>query len=388
MKITDMSVTVKAVLILVVCISFLGCGEKKIKEKDVASIVDSYSTKINSGKGISYTFVHRGEGTLAVQFPETSGHVKVIPKSGRYIGQFSNVRVLAETKGEKGSQKINVAVADGISYSLDEQGKILWRAPSYRSGVQMFNFQYVFPVSGLPEILKAPADGAIIVGQEKVGNVSCVVVEHEAETIAYTYYFGEKDDWLYRVEARKDVWGDGAIVVELEDLMTGLEFSTKDFQIDLLEGYTQKEYSGSYPPIGKPAPDWTLTTYSGETVSLKGLRGKVVVMDFWATWCGPCVESIPKLQALYERYKDRNVTVLGITYLERGDPEAFMKERGATYPIMPGDSIAKTYRASLPMVYVIDPAGRVVDIFNGYFGKESDERLERTILEVMEKSGL
>ena len=65
-----------------------------------------------------------------------------------------------------------------------------------------------------------------------------------------------------------------------------------------------------------------------------------------------------------------------------------MKERGVTYPIMPGDSIAKTYRAGLPRVYVIDPEGRVVDIFNGYFGEESDERLERTILDVMEKSGL
>ena len=87
-------------------------------------------------------------------------------------------------------------------------------------------------------------------------------------------------------------------------------------------------------------------------------------------------------------YKDRDVEILGITVQEKGDPVVFMEERGVTYPIMPGESIAKTYQASLPMVYVIDPEGRVADIFNGYFGKESDERLERTIQDVLEKSGL
>lgn len=378
----------QVVLVLMTCILFFGFGGKETQEKDLASIIESFSAKIISGKCISYDFVHRGEGTLADQFPETSGQVKVIPKSGKDIGQISRVRILAEKKRESGVEKINVALAEGISYSLDEQKKVLWRAPSYRSGVQMFNFQYIFPITGLPDIQKAPADGAMIIRRDKVDNVSCVVVEHKAETIDYTYYFSEKDDWLYRIEARKDVWGDGALVVELANLKIGLEFSDDDFLIDLPEGYTQKEYSGNYPPIGEPAPDWTLTTYSGETISLKDLRGKVVVMDFWATWCGPCVESIPKLQALYDRYRDRNVEILGITYLEKGNPVTFMKERAVTYPIMPGDSIAKTYRASLPMIYVIDPEGRVVDIFNGYFGKESDERLERTILDVMEKSGL
>ncbi|MFC2164360.1 TlpA family protein disulfide reductase [Acidobacteriota bacterium] len=388
MKISNISKAVKVVMALMVCCLLFGYGGQEIQEKNVASIIDGFSAKIISGKGISYNFVHRGEGTLAGQFPETSGQVKVESKSGKNIGQIIRVRILAEMKKEEELKKINVAVADGISYSLDEQKKVLWRAPSYRSGVQMFNFQYIFPVTGLPDIQKAPADGAMIVRRDKVANISCVVVEHKAETIDYTYFFGEKDDWLYRIEARKEVWGDGAIVVELGNLKTGLEFDDGDFLIDLPDGYAQQEYSGNYPPIGESAPEWTLTTYSGEDISLKDLRGKVVVMDFWATWCGPCVESIPKLQALYDKYKDRNVEILGITFLEKGDPVTFMKERGVTYPIMPGDSIAKTYRASLPMVYVIDPEGRVVDIFNGYFGEESDERLERTIQEVMEKSGL
>lgn len=387
MKASIVSRAVKFVLALTVCGLLFGYGGEKTQDRDVASIIKGYIAQIVSGKGISYDFVHRGEGTLADQFPETSGRVKVIPKSGRYVGRFSKVRIVAETKRKDGVEKINVAVSDGVSFSLDDQKKVLWRAPSYRSGVQMFNYQYVFPVTGLPDIQKAVDEGAMIKGREKVGNISCAVVEHKAETIDYTYYFGEKDGWLYRIEARKDVWGDGAIVVELANLKTGQDFGNTDFHLDLPGGYVRKEYSGNYPPIGEPAPDWTLTTYSGEAISLKDLRGKVVVMDFWATWCGPCVDSIPKLQALYDKYKDRNVEILGITFLEKGDPVKFMEARGVTYRIMPGDSIAKTYRASLPMVYVIDPEGRIVDIFNGYFGEESDERLERTILEVLKNSG-
>ena len=188
MKISNISMVIQVVLVLMACILFFGFGGKETQEKDLASIIESFSAKIISGKCISYDFVHRGEGTLADQFPETSGQVKVIPKSGRDIGRVSRVRILAEKKRESGVEKINVALAEGISYSLDEQKKVLWRAPSYRSGVQMFNFQYIFPITGLPDIQKAPADGATIVRRDKVDNVSCVVVIAACPDSGYCLY--------------------------------------------------------------------------------------------------------------------------------------------------------------------------------------------------------
>jgi thiol-disulfide isomerase/thioredoxin len=199
---------------------------------------------------------------------------------------------------------------------------------------------------------------------------------------------GDNNGWLYRIEGRKDVWGKGAIIVELINPEHNLRFSKANFTLDLPEGFEPKEYSGNYPPIGEPAPEWTLSTYSGDTISLKDLKGNVVVMDFWATWCGPCAQSIPQMQKLHEKYKDRHVKIVGLTYLEKNDPVAFMKKLGATYPIMKGDPIAKDYNPNLPMVIVIDPEEKVVEIFNGYFGRESDERLERTILSVLEQAGL
>jgi len=114
-----------------------------------------------------------------------------------------------------------------------------------------------------------------------------------------------------------------------------------------------------------PAPDFTLPTLSGAPIRLSDLRGKVVLLNFWVTWCGSCRAEMPTLDALYQQYKDRGLEVLAVNLdaTTTSKVQAFVGELGVTFRIGldPSSSIARTYRvAGLPTTYLIDRAGNVV----------------------------
>jgi thiol-disulfide isomerase/thioredoxin len=114
-----------------------------------------------------------------------------------------------------------------------------------------------------------------------------------------------------------------------------------------------------------PAPDFTLPTLSGAPIRLADLRGKVVLLSFWATWCVPCRTEMPTLEALYQRYKDRGLEVLAVNLdmLSTAGVEAFMQEVGVTFRVGldPSWSTAQAYRVlGLPTTYLIDRAGHAV----------------------------
>jgi len=114
-----------------------------------------------------------------------------------------------------------------------------------------------------------------------------------------------------------------------------------------------------------PAPDFTLSTLSGASIRLLDLRGKVVLLNFWATWCVPCRTEMPTLEALYRRYKDRGLAVLAVNIdmLSTAGVEAFVKEVAMTFQIVldPSWSTARAYRVlGLPTTYLIDRVGNVV----------------------------
>ena len=118
-------------------------------------------------------------------------------------------------------------------------------------------------------------------------------------------------------------------------------------------------------PATLPAPDFTLPSLSAKSVRLADLRGKVVVLNFWATWCLPCRAEMPALDALYQLYKDRGLDVVGVNLdrLSTTTVEDFLKEVKVTFRVVldPSWSTAQAYRVvGLPTTYLIDRAGNVV----------------------------
>lgn len=135
----------------------------------------------------------------------------------------------------------------------------------------------------------------------------------------------------------------------------------------------------------KPAPDLVLPRVDGSgTVSLAENKGKVVLVDLWATWCGPCIKELPHLQALSEKFGPEDFLMLGVV-LESGDPaeiQAFVAEKEIVYPQVLGEEGTKESFGPFlgyPTKYLIDRDGRVVKRYFGMVGSELTADVEKLI---------
>jgi len=141
---------------------------------------------------------------------------------------------------------------------------------------------------------------------------------------------------------------------------------------------------------GERAPEFELETLAGERVSLASLRGKVVYVNFWATWCAPCREEAPALQRLYESLHPDGFELIAATIDEPEDIEkvrAFQSEFGLSFPILrdPGGVVYSRFGATgVPETYLIDAEGRLAEAYIG--PRDWDEpRYARTIRRLLQE---
>ena len=124
------------------------------------------------------------------------------------------------------------------------------------------------------------------------------------------------------------------------------------------------------------APDFTLPTLAGDSLRLSDLRGQIVLLNFWATWCAPCIQEIPELIALHDELNPHGFTVVGVSLDEEGSDfvKLFTERFGITYPLPLDEegTVSEAYGGvwALPTTYVIDPEGQIIQRVIGLFPVE------------------
>ena len=142
--------------------------------------------------------------------------------------------------------------------------------------------------------------------------------------------------------------------------------------------------ASSRPQIGQPAPDFVLQDLAGSSGRLSNLRGQVVLVNLWATWCPPCRAEMPELAALYLAHKDEGFVILGVDDQERNETVSeFLQRNPLPYPVLldPDSRVSRAYGVDfLPMSVLIDRRGVLRAMFPGQSSRAKLEAVVKPLL--------
>lgn len=258
----------------------------------------------------------------------------------------------------------------------------------------------------------------VLLADAEVEGVKCKVVKEVSEAVMGDEEMGAKPLTITETTVRcvgpdllvrktQHEIGDGAHFEKSEAVVSNLRvdagLGADSFTTKTPEGYTAEkgtpenmgledpaiDPNGAAPEfkakVGEPANPFTLKTPDGKEVTLDSLKGRVVLLDFWATWCGPCKMAMPTLQEISEKYADKSVSVIGVLCSDTREEAAakYMSDKKFTYTLLlKGDDLASSYGITgLPTMILIGKDGKIAQTWVGF---DPDEKAK--IGEAVEKA--
>ncbi len=142
--------------------------------------------------------------------------------------------------------------------------------------------------------------------------------------------------------------------------------------------------------VGETAPDFSLKDLDGKTAALSDFKGKVIILDFFATWCPPCREEIPDFIKLQGEYGDKGFVMIGVALVSLGEAKEFAGKVGINYPVLIDDGkVSAIYGPvrSIPTTFVIGKDSKIAKVYIGYRPKEVFEKLAKEVDVAIEAVG-
>lgn len=177
------------------------------------------------------------------------------------------------------------------------------------------------------------------------------------------------------------------IIILLIVICIVLAYFYLSYREEKIQREREVEYERLYPSLGiqrvdppEEAEDFTLKTLKGGTVSLKDYRGRLIFLNFWATWCGPCRAEMPSMQRLWEEFKEEDFVILAIDIQEESKlVSSFMNERGLSFPVLLDEKgkVARSYGIrGIPTTFFLNPEGEIIGKAVGARDWDSEESFE------------
>lgn len=364
--------------------------ETEVEVGEAVQILQIVNESTNDVKEVSYNFSSWATGYIEKDYGQISG--SAILKQMETYRESCFLVLAVGTKSdetEDTQESIRTISSDGITAYCIDESELTFNYGLLEEGggdllgysqVGIFN-EYIIDEPFHDEI---NADSLVIENSVSVEGIECdvILVFYEGGGSKARWYFGKEDHLPRRVERIYQTGPtESLVVMEICDLNVTPDIDEGIFVLEAPDdSYSTEGYQG-FILNGETAPDWELLTSEGNAVQLGDLEGKVVVLDFWATWCGPCLTAMPGLQELHERFAGEPVEIIGINVWEQADPVQYMEENGYTYTLLlKGDEVAEAYMVSaIPTFYVIGPDGRVLFSARGS-GEENRAGLENAIV--------
>lgn len=364
---------------------------------DAMEILKKADDAAKSARNVSYAFEVKGIGISEAMMPQTKG-TAFLAESDTAGGEWFLVTGTQTYPADsKRAPLVFKAANDGTNAFFINDTAKTFQSGTLKDGAAMvarnassanaIMIEFVHPTPFSDEI---NGESRTLEGVKEVGGVPCdvILVQYGSGNGESRWYFGKNDHLPRAVEriSKNEEGQLGGYILSISDLNANAKFETGAFTLTAPDGYKVEPFKAPAPrpaliAEGTVPPDWTLETPTGEKVTLSSLKGNIVLLDFWATWCGPCKKAMPGVQALHEHFAGKPVKIFGVNTWERGgDPVKYMKDQGFTYGLlMKGDDVASAYKVTgIPTFYLIGPDGKVMWVGVGA-APDNEQKLQEMI---------
>jgi thiol-disulfide isomerase/thioredoxin len=392
---------------------------------EVQQLLEQARKSIAELKALSYTADVQGGGTLDGKVPTVKAEVSA---SRADAGGWKLYTKGVSSGADSGKTAFEVSYDGVVAYSNKEKDQTVYESePENESDIAVFFSkqgakhpivweliaEHPFDLNGGTAELEKAGD--------TVNDVPCrVLLLHpkpleaggDAETKDIRLWLSKDDALPRKIERLLATPAGGSRILTISRLRTDGDSVGAAYTMQVPDGFAVKSpdpkperktakrggggggggQPGAAPgalAVGDVAPEFKLKDADGKEHKLSDYKGKIVLLDFWATWCGPCRMAMPGVQKIHEKFKDKPVVVIGMNTSENKDPVAYMKEKKFTYGLLlNAETIGDKYDISgIPAFFLIGPDGKLLWQEVGYNPageQEATDIIEKT-LKGMEK---
>ncbi len=364
-------------------------AETKNDPEKAKKILEQANHALERATDIEYSYTYNGTGKLNGKF---TGRVKLIQKED-YLTSWIWTELNFHSTNSNGNSDIQntwfISIKDGGIQLFDKNENSLKSGTMHGGSMNLMTYAYysvLFQyIQSNPFASSIKNESIDYIGENEIGGVECEIIKVKNQFGDWVYWYIGKDDHLIYAQKTENTSekGEGMFFFQITDLQINKKLTEADFMIPTNNSTKRIDEDKKVIAPGHPAPGWQIEGKDGGVISSNQLKGKVVLLDFWASWCNPCWKIMPIVNELAREYKDMYVLGINVWENPKKNVYKYMKNEYLNYQtVMDEDArLALNFKvAYLPVLVLIDKEGVIRHVSKGY-SDELKQQLSKVINE-------